>query len=228
MRKFLFLLIFIFSVSAASNVLATGTWQSCSNTGPIGSVASVCQDLVKKYGEDYILSHTDAQDENTVVCYGKTEGGSGSPDLVGSACKIDGVDDLEETAKQEEVNQPAKPDVAKGESPKGGTYKLIDPETEEVRRTGRSNDLKKRESDHANAKETKDLRFDVDKRTNNYAEQRGREHAIHEQHPEARNTKHPEGGNECGLNKCRAISPKNKKKDKYLEAEKQRAERDDG
>jgi filamentous hemagglutinin len=61
-------------------------------------VASVCQDLVEKYGEDYELSHTETQDENTVVCYGKTEGGGGSPDLVGSACK---------TAAEELAKEPA-------------------------------------------------------------------------------------------------------------------------
>lgn len=88
MRKFLW--VFIFSVFA-SNVLATGAWQSCNGVGPIGSAASVCQDLVKNAGESYEFSHTEAQDESTVACYAKYKGGSGSPDLVGSACKIDGV-----------------------------------------------------------------------------------------------------------------------------------------
>ncbi|MFY0639798.1 MAG: hemagglutinin repeat-containing protein [Bermanella sp.] len=111
--------------------------------------------------------------------------------------------------------------------PKGGTYVLRDAETEEVRRTGRSKDLEKREQQHANTPETEDLVFEVDRRTDDYSEQRGREHIIHEKHPEAKNSKHPEGGSECGLNKCRAISPTNPKKDDYLEAEKIRAERDD-
>jgi hypothetical protein len=124
MRKFLFLLIFIFSVSTASNVLAAGAWQSCSGTGPIGSVASVCQDLVKKYGEDYILSHTDAQDENTVVCYGKTEGGSGSPDLVGSACKTSAEEPTEEEAEkpaQESAPQSSTPST--GKKNQGGAHR---------------------------------------------------------------------------------------------------------
>lgn len=56
-----------------------------------------------------------------------------------------------------------------------------------------------REKQHANNSETEDLQFDVDRRTDDYAEQRGREHVIHEQHPEARNAKHSEGGTECGL-----------------------------
>ena len=86
MRKFLW--VFIFSVFA-SNVLATGAWQSCNGVGPIGSAASVCQDLVKNAGESYEFSHTEAQDESTVACYAKYKGGSGSPDLVGSACKTD-------------------------------------------------------------------------------------------------------------------------------------------
>lgn len=84
MRKFL--LVFIFSVFA-SNVLATGTWQSCNGVGPIGSAASVCQDLVKNAGESYEFSHIESQDEVTAACYAKYKDSSGSPDLVGSACK---------------------------------------------------------------------------------------------------------------------------------------------
>jgi deoxycytidylate deaminase len=91
MRKFLFLL-FIFSVFTASNVLATGGWQSCSGTGPIGSAASVCQDLVKNAGESYVYSHMDVIDDSSASCFAKYKNadgtfGSGSPDMVGSACK---------------------------------------------------------------------------------------------------------------------------------------------
>jgi DNase/tRNase domain of colicin-like bacteriocin len=104
MRKFLFLLIFIFSVSTASNVLATGAWQSCSGTGPIGSAASVCQDLVKQAGESYVYSHMHMIDDSTASCYAKYKNadgtfGSGSPDMVGSACKISAEEPKEETAQ---------------------------------------------------------------------------------------------------------------------------------
>lgn len=98
MRKFL--LIFIFSVFASS-VLATGTWQSCNGVGPIGSAASVCQDLVKNAGESYEFSHTESQDESTVACYAKYKGGSGSPDLVGSACKTTAEEIAEESVPTE-------------------------------------------------------------------------------------------------------------------------------
>lgn len=84
-----FLLMFFLWV-AASDALAN-VWQSCNGVGPVGSAASVCQDLVKAAGESYEFSHTESQDETTVTCYAKYKGGSGSPDLVGSACKIESV-----------------------------------------------------------------------------------------------------------------------------------------
>jgi hypothetical protein len=95
--------------------------------------------------------------------------------------------------------------------PKGGTYRLRDPADDVVKRTGRSKDLDERRRDHANNPETKDLDFEVDRRTDVYAEQRGREQIIHDAHPEAL----LENG---GLNKIRGISPKNPRLEEYLEA----------
>ena len=87
---------------------------------------------------------------------------------------------------------------------KGGTYKLKDPETGAVRRTGRTNDLARREGEHGRAPETRDLDFEVDKRTDSYAAQRGREQRIWEQHPEA------------DLNRKQPIDPKNPWREEYL------------
>lgn len=88
---------------------------------------------------------------------------------------------------------------------KGGTYKLRDPETGQVRRTGKTNDLDRRQTEHARGKETKDLDFEIDRRTGNEAARRGREQRIYDQHPEA------------DLNKRRPISPDNPKRDYYLD-----------
>ena len=102
------------------------------------------------------------------------------------------------------------PDAALGgqgpaaEVPRGGTYKLRDPETQQVRRTGRTNDLARRESEHGRHPETRDLDFEVDRRTDSYAAQRGREERIWEQHPEA------------DLNRKRPISAQNARRDEYL------------
>lgn len=88
--------------------------------------------------------------------------------------------------------------------PKGGTYKLRDPETDQVRRTGRSNDLDRRAREHGRDPNTKDLDFEVDRRTDSYPAQRGREQRIYDLHPEA------------DLNKRRGISPRNPKREEYL------------
>ena len=96
-------------------------------------------------------------------------------------------------------------------APRGGTYKLKDVIDGNVKRTGRSKDLDARRRAHANHPETKDLDFEVDRRTDVYAEQRGREQIIHDAHPEA----WFENG---GLNRIRGISLKNPRLEEYLEA----------
>jgi RHS repeat-associated protein len=96
-------------------------------------------------------------------------------------------------------------------TPKGGTYKLKDPETGEVRRTGQTNDLGRREKEHLRGEETKDLKLEIDRRTDDPAARRGREQVIHDEHPEAR----VENG---GLNKRNPIADDNPKRDEYLEA----------
>ena len=91
------------------------------------------------------------------------------------------------------------------EAPKGGTYKLRRPETIQVRRTGRTKNLARRRAEHGRHSETRDLDFEVDRRTDSYAAQRGREQRIYDQHPEAE------------LNRRRPISPSNPNRDYYLE-----------
>jgi hypothetical protein len=89
--------------------------------------------------------------------------------------------------------------------PTGGTYILRDPNTQQIMRTGRAKTLSKRKSDHKRDQNLKDFIFEVDKRTNDYASQRGREQIIHDLH------KPP-------LNKIEPISPRNKNRQKYLDA----------
>ena len=81
---------------------------------------------------------------------------------------------------------------------------LRDPETGQVRRTGRTNDLDRRRGEHGRHPETRDLEFEVDRRTDSYPAQRGREQRIHDEHPEA------------DLNRRRPISPSNPRRDEYL------------
>jgi hypothetical protein len=89
--------------------------------------------------------------------------------------------------------------------PKGGTYKLRDPESGRVRRTGRTNDLERRKLEHGRNPETKDLDFEVDRRTDSYEAQRGREQRIFDEHPEA------------DLNRMRPISQNNPRREQYLQ-----------
>ncbi|QTD53862.1 hypothetical protein J3U87_15545 [Sulfidibacter corallicola] len=94
------------------------------------------------------------------------------------------------------------------DSAKGGTYVLKDPETGEVMRTGRSKNLKRREGEHRRHSETKDLDFKVDRRTDSYPEQRGREQVIHDHYNPPMNKRNP-------------ISDRNPRRTEYLEAERQ-------
>ncbi|MEZ4103845.1 MAG: FG-GAP-like repeat-containing protein [Candidatus Paceibacterota bacterium] len=93
----------------------------------------------------------------------------------------------------------------------GGTYKLIDSETGKVVRTGRTNNLERREYEHARNPETRDYDFEVNRRTDDYATQRGQEQKIYDQHPEA---KYENGG----LNKQQPISNQNPRKKEYEDA----------
>ena len=93
---------------------------------------------------------------------------------------------------------------------KGGTYKLVDDEGV-VKRTGKSNDLIRREKEHSRNEDTKDLDFEVDRRTDDPDAQRGREQIIYDENPQAQSKN-------GGLNKRRPVSPKNKKRDIYKKA----------
>lgn len=90
--------------------------------------------------------------------------------------------------------------------PKGGTYTLDDDEGN-VQRSGRSKDLKKREGDHARNPLFRllGLIFNPRDRTDDYAEQRGLEQQLHDEHNPP-------------LNKIKPISDKNKNKKNYEDA----------
>uniref|UniRef100_UPI001C48A5B7 RHS repeat domain-containing protein n=1 Tax=Alteromonas lipotrueae TaxID=2803814 RepID=UPI001C48A5B7 len=93
---------------------------------------------------------------------------------------------------------------------KGGTYKLRDADGA-VKRTGKSIDLNRRRGEHARNKDTKDLDFEVDRRSDCCKAQRGREQIIYDKHPEAQAAN-------GGLNKRRPVSPTNPKRDIYRKA----------
>lgn len=92
----------------------------------------------------------------------------------------------------------------------GGCYTLRD-EDGNVVRTGRTKDLARREAEHARGAETRDYTFHVEYETDDYAEQRGLEHELYEQYPDAQ----AENG---GLNKAKAIRDNNPRKEGYLAA----------
>ena len=87
----------------------------------------------------------------------------------------------------------------------GGTYLLRDPVTGEIMRTGRTNNLARREREHARAPATSGLVFEVDRRTDLYAAQRGREQIIHDLY-------------DPPLNYVNPIRPDHENRDAYLEA----------
>ncbi|OGP72778.1 MAG: hypothetical protein A2V86_08725 [Deltaproteobacteria bacterium RBG_16_49_23] len=91
------------------------------------------------------------------------------------------------------------------EESKGGTYKLRDPETGDVKRTGQTKDLDRREKEHARNPKTKDLDFEVDRRSDDREARLGREQKIHDEH---RGT--------SDLNKRNPISPNNPNRERYI------------
>jgi len=92
-----------------------------------------------------------------------------------------------------------------GEIPRGGTYVLRDPVTGKVARTGRSNDLARRAGEHARDPRTRDLQFEPVHRTDVRSQQRGLEQLLHEQHNPP-------------LNRINPISPRNPRRQEYLDA----------
>jgi RHS repeat-associated protein len=91
----------------------------------------------------------------------------------------------------------------------GGTYVLRNRDTGVPEYVGRTNDLARREREHGRNPALNDLDFDVDKETDDYDAQRGREDIIYGR---AR-------GESCPLrNKNRPIAPGNPNGDRYREA----------
>ena len=91
---------------------------------------------------------------------------------------------------------------------KGGTYVLKDAEGT-VLKTGRTNDLARREGELG--RKHPDKTFEVDKRTDSRSAQRGREQDLHDANPSAH------AAND-GLDKINGISPNNPRREEYLKA----------
>ena len=94
----------------------------------------------------------------------------------------------------------------------GGVYRLIDSETGEVMRTGRTNDLIRRGAEHGRDPVLKAYSFETVFRTDDYAELRGLEQYLHELHSPPLNRKNP-------------IDPRNENRDQHIEAAKRYLER---
>jgi RHS repeat-associated protein len=92
--------------------------------------------------------------------------------------------------------------------PKGGVYGLRDSNTGEMMRTGRSNDLGRREGEHARQPGLERFNFEALRRTDNYREQRGLEQMAHEHYNPP-------------LNRIKPISPTNPRRDDYMDAARQ-------
>jgi RHS repeat-associated protein len=89
--------------------------------------------------------------------------------------------------------------------PKGGVYSLKDGDGN-VQRTGRSNDLERREKEHNKGAETGELEFQIEYKTDVYDEQRGLEDYIHNKYDQPK------------LNKVKPIADKNPRIHQYKDA----------
>lgn len=96
------------------------------------------------------------------------------------------------------------PDPSSGDcGPNGGTYKLIDA-LGQVAYAGRTDDLNRRKLEHAKTTGKENLRFEIDKKTNNCDAQRGREQQLWDKYKPL-------------LNKIRPISLDNPNLKKYID-----------
>jgi hypothetical protein len=74
---------------------------------------------------------------------------------------------------------------------KGGTYVLVDRATGDVMRSGRTNNLVRRRSEHARDSLLKKFRFEIDAPTDDYNAQRGREQYLHDTYKPPYNYRNP-------------------------------------
>ena len=90
---------------------------------------------------------------------------------------------------------------------RGGTYVLRDPVSEQVMRSGRTNDLARRGQEHGRDPTLSDLVFEPVHRTDVRSQQRGLEQILHDTHRPA-------------LNRINPISPRNPRFEEYMDAAK--------
>ncbi len=91
---------------------------------------------------------------------------------------------------QQSVEDGLESQAAESQAARGGTYRLVDRDGNVVR-TGRSCELARREREHARDPVYGKYEFRVDKRTDIYDRQRGREQIIHEKYKPPLNFREP-------------------------------------
>jgi len=86
---------------------------------------------------------------------------------------------------------------------RGGTYLHVHPRSDRVMRSGRTNDLRRREREHARDPNLGRYNFETDRRTDSYPAQRGREQMLHDRYRPLLNQREP-------------ISPTNPRRQEYM------------
>lgn len=138
--------------------------------------------------------------EAGICAIGMLPGGDSAKLARNAACVAENANRINKTKKTVKVGE----DLAKSCPKQGGTYKLVDPKSGEVKRTGQTIDLKRRKGEHKRGQETKDLDFVGDKLSNDLDQRLGREQILHDTH------KPP-------LNKRNPISPRNPRRNDLIE-----------
>ena len=137
-------------------------------------------------------------------------GGLKKAATVADLTKVKGMSRVQSAVESAQNQQQLVHSLSKVDT-RGGTYKLVDPETGEVMRTGRTKDLTRRKAEHARDPILKDYDFEVDKMTDNYDQQRGREQILDDRYNPP-------------LNHIRPIRPDHPKLLQYMDAAKQMEE----
>jgi hypothetical protein len=130
---------------------------------------------------------------------------AGAPSLVAIGGSASGVGNVDRGPGLLTLPDASDDSSTLAQLPKGGAYLLLNPDTGEVMRTGRSKDLDRRQGEHSRDPILKRFDFSPAFRTDNYAEQRGLEQHVHDLHKPLFNYINP-------------IDPRNARRQNYIDA----------
>lgn len=156
-------------------------WVNCSVDDKVREVVRAAVEAQGIFNEDGSFKGEFVEGEAAVECATThdTPSECNDPDLYDHIDEsVDAGDDFDQVVAEVLMNLPGgyRPkDLCGGPDTPGGTYRLKDPATGQTRYVGQTNDLARRQTEHAADPRYRDLDFEVAARTDNYQVRRGLE-----------------------------------------------------